>query len=115
MAMLEKLKESYKKLSNEFAYFYTNGMHYEEDGDEIYELKFEWFGLGDPDSFTYIFGIDGDPCGDEVQMAHKELWYYSVAQLGAISDFVKLFNEARADRETVLKFIDYLEEHKEEK
>lgn len=114
MTTLDRLKESYKKLSNGIGYYYTDGMHYEEDGDEIYELKFTCMGLGPRNSFTYAFRIDGDPFSDEVELEreHSNLGFYSVYRFNTISDFVRMFNAARSDRETVLQFINWLEELK---
>ncbi len=112
MTGLKELKVAYEYMSKEFSFLITDVIF--DDTDERYELVFKWFGVGLRMSFRYAFIMRTDPYTDDIIFRGDPCLHFSVACYRAITDFIETLQKYRSDKNTMMAFIDYLEEKRDE-
>lgn len=108
MTGLQELKNAYEVIKNEYGYLCKNiSLPYEDN--EFTKFVFEYQGFPIKHSFSYLLYESPYGENDDVEFFDSENEViYTVAQLFAITDFVKIIQDNRDNKDVMNEFIDYL-------
>ena len=110
MTGFEELTAAYERMSKECSFKILGIFMYEDDdGNETYDLDFEFFGVGAKMYFVYEFILQGDPCADDIFFGGDPKAHFSIYCYRIITDFIETMQKYRADQKLMMEFIaDYL-------
>jgi len=110
MTGLEKLKNAYEAIKNEYGYICKSiSLPYEDN--EYTKFVFEYQGFPIKHSFSYLLYESPYGENDDVEFFDSENEViYTVSQLFAITDFIKIIQNNRDNEDAMNEFIKYLEE-----
>lgn len=108
MTGLEKLKTTYEMMKNEYGYICKSiSLPYEDN--EYTKFVFEYQGFPIKNSFSYLLYESPYGENDDVEFFDSENEViYTVSQLFAITDFVKIIQDNRDNKDVMDEFINYL-------
>ena len=110
MTGFEELKNAYEVIKNEYGYLCKSiSLPYEDN--EYTKFVFEYQGFPIKHSFSYLLYESPYGENDDVEFFDSENEViYTVSQLFAITDFIKIIQNNRDNEDAMNEFIKYLEE-----
>ena len=108
MTGLQDLKDAYEAIKNEYGYL-CKSISFPCEDNEYTKFVFEYQGFPIKHSFSYLLyeSLYGENDDVEFYDSENEV-IYTVAQLFAITDFVRAIQKNRDDKNTINGFIEYL-------
>ena len=108
MIGFEKLKDAYEMIKNEYGYICKRiSLPYEDN--EYTKFVFEYQGFPIKHSFSYLLYESPYGENDDVEFYDSENDVsFTIAQLFAITDFVKTIQDNRDNKDVMNAFVDYL-------
>lgn len=109
MTRFEELKSAYEVIKNEYGYF-CKSISLPDEDNEYTKFVFEYQGFPIKHSFSYLLYESPYGENDDVEFYDSENdVVFTVSQLFAITDFVKIIQDNRDDKDVMNWFIEYLE------
>ena len=108
MTGFEELKNAYEVIKNEYGYL-CESISLPDEDNEYTKFVFEYQGFPIKHSFSYLLYESQYGENDDVEFFDSENdVIFTVAQLFAITDFVKTIQDNRDNKYAMYKFIEYL-------
>ena len=110
MTGFEELKDAYEVIKNEYGYL-CKSIYLPDEDNEYTKFVFEYQGFPIKHSFSYLLYESPYGENDDVEFFDSENEViYTVSQLFAITDFIKIIQNNRDNEDAMNEFIKYLEE-----
>ena len=108
MIGLQELKDAYEVIKNEYGYLCKN-ISFPHDDNEYTKFVFEYQGFPIKHSFSYLLYESPYGENDDVEFYNSENDVsFTIAQLFAITGFVKIIQDNRDNKDVINEFIEYL-------
>ena len=108
MTGFEELKSAYEVMKNEYGYL-CKSISLPDEDNEYTKFVFEYQGFPIKHSFSYLLYESPYGENDDVEFFDSENDVsFTVSQLFAITDFVKIIQDNRDDKDVMSKFVNYL-------
>ena len=108
MTELQELKNAYEMIKNEYGYL-CKSISLPDEDNEYTKFVFEYQGFPIKHSFSYLLYESPYGENDDVEFFDSENDVsFTVSQLFAITDFVKIIQDNRDDKDVMSKFVNYL-------